>query len=229
MLVGGGWQVEHPVELVIFDCDGVLIDSEAISNRTLVQALAEHGYHVDEKHACRHFVGRSYASILKDVEEDLGRKLPASFEADHEQATLKAMREELQAIPGIATALSMIGQKRCVASSSSVEWIRLGLKRTGLIHHLEPHLFSASMVKDSKPAPDIFLYAARQMEVQPERSVVVEDSIPGVEAGVAAGMTVIGFTGGGHIVDPDHGDMLRSIGAHHVINDMKMLPSLFKR
>ena len=225
-MVGDSGRIEHPVELIIFDCDGVLIDSEIISTRSTVQALADIGYQIDEADALRRFVGRSYASIRRDIEMDWGRALPASFEADLEQTTLVTMREQLQAIPGISTALAVIDQPLCVASSSSVEWIRLGLKRTGLIHHLEPHLFSASMVDQGKPAPDIFLHAAKQMGVPSDRSVVVEDSIPGVQAGVAAGMTVIGFTGGSHIIDPDHGEKLRAVGAAHIIDDMAALPNL---
>lgn len=221
-------RVGHPVDLVIFDCDGVLIDSEVISTRATVQALADVGYRISEFEAFRRFVGRSYASIRSDIEADWGQALPASFDADLEQMTLKSMKEKLRPVAGIAVVLSAINQKRCVASSSSVVWIRLGLKRTGLIHHLEPHLFSASMVKNGKPAPDIFLYAAERMEASPDRSVVIEDSIPGVQAGLAAGMTVIGFTGGSHIVDPDYGDRLRSAGARHIIDDMMALPDLLK-
>jgi len=227
-LVGEKGRIEHPVDLVIFDCDGVLIDSEIISTRATVQALADIGYHIDEADALRRFVGRSYASIRREIEADWGRALPDSFEIDLEQATLITMRTALQPIPGVDMALSMIGQKRCVASSSSIAWISQGLSTTGLLHHLEPHLFSASMVEKGKPAPDIFLHAAKQMGVPSDRSVVVEDSIPGVQAGVAANMTVIGFTGGSHVIDPDHGKKLRAVGADHIIDDMAALPNFLK-
>lgn len=225
-LTGDKQHIGYTVDLVIFDCDGVLIDSEIISTRATVHRLAELGYQVDESDALRRFVGRSYASIRKDIESDWGQALPASFNADLERTTLDIMKDELRPISGVASVLPMITQKRCVASSSSVEWIRLGLKRTGLIHHLEPHLFSASMVENGKPAPDIFLYAAEQMGVSPERSAVIEDSVPGVQAGAAAGMTVIGFTGGSHIAGPDHDERLRAAGAVHIIDDMAALPRL---
>ncbi len=221
-------EVGHPVELVVFDCDGVLIDSEVISTRATIRALASFGYQISEADAQRRFVGRSYTSIKGDIEADWGRALPASFNADLERMTLEVMGKELQPIKGVGAVLSALVSKRCVASSSSIEWIRQGLTSTGLIHHLEPHLFSASMVENGKPAPDIFLYAAEQMGIAPDRTVVIEDSLPGVEAGVAAGMTVIGFTGGSHVIDPDHRERLRAVGASHVIQDMASLPGLLQ-
>ena len=215
------------VDLVIFDCDGVLIDSEVISTRSTVAALAGLGYRISEADASRRFVGRSYASIRGDIEADWGQALPASFEADVEQRTLSAMARELQPIDGVDEALSNLDKARCVASSSSVDWISSGLKKTGLLHHLTPHLFSASMVKNGKPAPDIFLHAASQMGVGPGRALVVEDSLPGVRAGVAAGTVVVGFTGGSHIVNKaEHGERLASAGAALIIDDIRTLPGL---
>lgn len=219
---------KHPIDLVIFDCDGVLIDSEVLSTRVTLQTLAALGYQISEQEALRRFVGRSYRSTRADVEADWGQSLPTSFEIDLEQMTLTAMAADLQPIPRIATALSKLGQRRCVASSSSIAWIRQGLTSTGLIQYLEPHLFSASMVENGKPAPDIFLHAARQMGVSPDHSVVVEDSVPGVQAGVAAGMTVIAFTGGSHVVDPAHGEKLQAVGASLVIEDMAVLPDILQ-
>lgn len=215
-------------DLVIFDCDGVLIDSEIISTRATVQSLSDLGYRISEADASRRFVGRSYASIKSDIEADWGRSLPTSFSNELERRTLSLMKDELQPIPGIASVLSLLRLRRCVASSSSIAWIEQGLTKTQLIHHLEPHLFSASMVENGKPAPDLFLYAARQMGVSPDRAVVVEDSLPGVQAGVAAGIYVIGFTGGSHVVDPDHGERLRLAGADDVIDDIADLLSLLE-
>ena len=216
-----------PVDLVIFDCDGVLIDSEVLSTRSTVEALALIGYEIGEADAAKRFVGRSYASIRKDIEADWGQSLPSSFEVDVEKRTLGAMAKSLQPITGVGEALAKLHLPRCVASSSSIAWIRRGLERTGLIHHLAPHLFSASMVDNGKPAPDIFLHAAREMGVLPKNAVVIEDSLPGVQAGFAAGTTVIGFTGGSHIIDKvEHGDQLRAAGADHVISDIRDLPGL---
>ncbi|MEZ5932503.1 MAG: HAD family hydrolase [Alphaproteobacteria bacterium] len=217
----------RPVELVIFDCDGVLIDSEVISTRSTVAALAMLGYRVSEEDGFRRFVGKSYASIRLDIQQDWGQSLPASFEADVERRTLDAMAIDLQPVDGTDEALSNLALPRCVASSSSVDWITSGLLRTGLLAHFAPHLFSASMVEHGKPAPDIFLHAAESMGTAPARAVVIEDSLPGVRAGVAAGMTVIGFTGGSHIIDKaDHGARLKDLGAAHVIDDMRLLPDL---
>ena len=214
------------VELVIFDCDGVLIDSELISTRAAVSALAAIGYEIDEDEALRRFVGRTYAAMRRQVEADMGRPLPPSFNDDLERSTLEIMATDLQPIAGVGTALERLDLPRCVASSSSLAWIRQGLETTGLIDHFEPHLFSASMVEHGKPAPDIFLHAARAMGVAPTCAVVVEDSEAGVLAGVAAGAKVIGFTGGSHVVDSGHAVRLLELGAWRVIDDMAMLPRL---
>jgi len=218
---------QEPVDLVIFDCDGVLIDSEVISTRSTVEALATVGYEVSEADGFRRFVGRSWRSIRKEIEADLGKPLPVSFEEDVERQTLAQLATSLQAIDGIGDALSRLDPPCCVASSSSVEWIRLGLQKADILHHFEPHLFSASMVENGKPAPDIFLYAAMEMGATPPGVLVVEDSLPGVQAGVAAGMTVIGFTGGSHIIDKSvHGQMLRAAGAALIIDEMTALPDV---
>lgn len=221
--------IGRPVELVIFDCDGVLIDSEVISTRSTVKALGAIGYEISEADAFQQFVGKSYSSIRKLIEMDWGRALPSSFSADLERLTLDTMADDLQPIQGVATALARIDLPRCVASSSSIAWIRQGLTSTSLLAFFDPHLFSASMVENGKPAPDIFLHAAREMGVQPESAVVVEDSVAGVTAGAAAGMRVIGFTGGSHIVDAGHGDLLRAAGADRVIASMDALPDLLAK
>ena len=218
----------HPIDLVIFDCDGVLIDSEVISTRCLVEGLGTIGCAIDPKTAAERFVGRSWASIVNDIEEDWGRSLPSTFAEDLDRHTMSVMASELEPIPGIAGVLETLSLPRCVASSSSVAWIRQGLTSTGLIDYLAPHLFSASMVENGKPAPDIFLHAAKEMTVPSDRAVVIEDSLPGVQAGAAAGMTAIGFAGGSHIIDPDHTEKLRSAGASYVIDDMKALPGILE-
>lgn len=215
------------VDLVIFDCDGVLIDSEVVSTRSTVEALATLGYDISESEVARRFVGRSYASLKKEIEAEWGRSLPDSFEADVEQRTLNAMATSLQPTKGVQDALPRLKLPRCVASSSSVDWITAGLEKTGLLQHFEPHLFSASMVENGKPAPDIFLHAAREMGVPPDRALVIEDSLPGVQAGYASGATVIGFTGGSHITDKqEHGARLGAAGASLIIEEMRTLPDL---
>ena len=185
------------------------------------------GYEIGEADAARRFVGRSYASMRREIEQEWGRSLPPMFEDEVERRTLQEMAGSLQPIDGVGEALTRLDRRRCVASSSSVDWITSGLKKTGLFDHLAPHLFSASMVENGKPAPDIFLHAAREMGVSPARALVVEDSLPGVQAGVAAGAAVIGFTGGSHITDKqDHGERLQAAGASLIIEEMRALPDL---
>jgi HAD superfamily hydrolase (TIGR01509 family) len=226
----GDLPLARPVALVIFDCDGVLIDSEVISNRMTVTALNAIGYPISEDAASRSFTGRSYASVRKDIESDWGQALPATFEADVQERVLDEMAISLEAVSGISDALARLHLARCVASSSSIEWITSGLRKTGLFDYLEPHFFSASMVENGKPAPDVFLHAAERMGVSPENALVIEDSVPGVQAGVAAGMTVIGFTGGSHITDKaGHGEHLLATGASLVTEDIRGLPDLITR
>lgn len=226
----GTLPVGKHIELVIFDCDGVLIDSEVLSTRSTIEALALIGYEIGEVEAAQRFVGRSYASMRAEIEADWGQPLPSSFETDVEQRTLAAMAMSLQPILGVGEALAQLKLPRCVASSSSIAWIRRGLERTGLLHHLAPHLFNASMVENGKPAPDIFLHAASEMGTAPENAVVIEDSLPGVQAGVAAGTTVIGFTGGSHIADKrEHGEALIMAGASCIVDEMRLLPDVIAR
>ena len=168
--------------------------------------------------------------MREEIEVDWGNALPATFEEEVERRALEDMATSLAPIDGIHDALLRLDLPRCVASSSSVDWITLGLRTTGLLDHLAPHLFSASMVENGKPAPDIFLHAAAKMGAAPARVLVVEDSLPGVQAGVAAGMTVIGFTGGSHIADKaEHGARLQAVGASHIMDEMQALPDLIAR
>ncbi|MEM7044585.1 MAG: HAD family hydrolase [Pseudomonadota bacterium] len=225
--MSGGPPPGQQVNLVIFDCDGVLIDSEVISTRSTVAALAEIGFEIAETEVAKRFVGRSYTSMRKEIEAGWGKPLPNDFEAEVERRTLEEMKASLQPVDGIREALSRLDLPRCVASSSSVDWITSGLTKTGLLDYFAPHLFSASMVENGKPAPDIFLHAAERMAVIPANAVVVEDSIPGVQAGVAAGASVIGFTGGSHISDKAaHGERLKAEGASLIIEEMRRLPEI---
>lgn len=202
----------QPFGLVIFDCDGVLIDSEVLACRIDAEELTRIGYPVTLSDAVLRFTGLSSKTMRQLIEAEWGRPLPADFEDNLQKRIKESYRTELQAIRGIDELLRKLSVPRCVASSSAPDKLKLGLELTGLWHHFSPHVFSATMVAAGKPAPDIFLFAAARMGVEPPRCVVVEDSIAGVRAGVAAGMTVIGFTGGGHCV-PDHGHRLLASGA----------------
>jgi HAD superfamily hydrolase (TIGR01509 family) len=216
--------LEIPPALVIFDCDGVLVDSEPIANRILAEALTAAGYPCSFEHSVAHFVGRSLASIVAAVESEMGRPLPDEF-ADRVQAkTFAAFRRELKPVPGIVPALARIDTAKCVASSGKPEKMRLTLGLTGLADYFGGHVFSAAMVARGKPAPDLFLYAARQMDAAPEACTVVEDSVAGATAARAAGMRTFGYAGGSHVL-PDHARRLADAGAH-VFDDMNDLPDL---
>jgi HAD superfamily hydrolase (TIGR01509 family) len=215
-------------DLVIFDCDGVLVDSEVISCRAHAEALTRHGYPITSDQVLARFLGVSDREARLIIEAELGRNLPEDFEAQVKQATLKFYDGDLQAISYVAEAIAAIALSKCVASSGTPEKIHHGLVCAGLYDLLAPNIFSASQVKRGKPAPDLFLFAAEQMQVAPERCLVIEDSLPGVSAARAAGMTVLGFHGGSHC-RLGHGDTLRAAGAAMTFDDMRQLPGLIGR
>ncbi len=210
--------------MVIFDCNGVLVDSEPLATEIVSQEFMRAGFGVTPDIVARYFVGRRPADMFNEVEIAAGRKLPPGFAANVGNAILRRFRAELRATSHAAQALSWVRGPKCVASSSSYDRIRLSLECTGLIRFFEPNLFSASEVKEGKPAPDLFLHAAARMRVRPSDCLVVEDTAVGVAAGVAAGMTAVGFTGGSHVRGPLD-DQLRQAGARLVISDMRMLKS----
>ncbi|MGV6871982.1 HAD family hydrolase [Pseudochelatococcus sp. B33] len=212
-------------KLVIFDCDGVLIDSEVLASRIDAEELTRIGYPVTSRDVVLRFAGLSAATMRQVIEEDWGRPLPLDFNDLLQQRIKESYRTELRAIGGIEELLQELALPRCVASSSAPDKLRFGLELTGLWPYLDPHVFSAAMVASGKPAPDLFLFAAAQMRVEPAHCVVVEDSIAGVRAGVAAGMTVVGFTGGGHCL-ADHGDRLAAAGAATIARSAKELATL---
>ena len=199
--------------LVIFDCDGVLIDSELIACRVDADCLTEIGFPTTAEFIQENFVGVSSRVMFERIEREHGRKLPADFPARLQVRLNAAFDDELEAIAGVADMLPALGMKTCVASSSHPERLRHTLGVTGLWSHFAPHVFSATMVRNGKPAPDLFLYAAEKMGARPRDCVVVEDSRAGVAAGRAAGMRVLGFTGGSHCA-PGQTEMLRAAGAH---------------
>jgi HAD superfamily hydrolase (TIGR01509 family) len=212
-------------DLIIFDCDGVLVDSEVISCRAHAETLTRHGYPITADQVLNRFLGVSDREARLMIENEISRKLPNDFESQVKQATLQFYADDLRAISYVGEAIAAIGLPKCVASSGTPEKIRHGLTCTGLYDQLAPHIFSASEVKRGKPAPDLFLFAAEQMQAAPARCLVIEDSIPGVTGAVAAGMTVLGFHGGSHC-RPGYGDTLRAAGAIMTFEDMRQLPDL---
>jgi HAD superfamily hydrolase (TIGR01509 family) len=208
------------VELVIFDCDGVLIDSERLAIKVDVVALRELGWRMSEAEAIARFVGRSDRENREAIEAHLGRKLPDGWGEAIEQQYRKAFAAELTAVDGMLEALDRIALPTCVASSGTHEHLRYTLGLTGLYERFAGRIFSADDVAAAKPAPDLFLHAASELGADPTGCVVVEDSRPGVEAARAAGMRTLAFAGG---VTPAE----RLEGPNTVVfEDMRELPGL---
>lgn len=215
-------------DLVIFDCDGVLVDSEVISCRAHAETLTRCGYPITEEQVLERFLGVSDREARLIVEAEIGRQLPDNFEAQVKSSTLRFYAGDLRAISNVAAAIAAIGLPKCVASSGTPEKIRHGLTCAGLYDTFAPSIFSATQVERGKPAPDLFLFAAEQMRVSAARCVVIEDSVPGVTAALAAGMNVLGFHGGSHC-GPGYAATLRAAGAARTFDDMRQLPDLIGR
>ncbi|MDB5658225.1 MAG: Hydrolase [Cypionkella sp.] len=188
-------------DLVIFDCDGVLIDSEIISARMLIEELAKLGVQIDLGYVARYFLGRSYPTVMETIRQEFNLTLPPDFEAQYRARLLDTFERELKIMPGAAEVIAQIGVPFCIATSSSPMRAARSLGMVGLGHLANDHLFTSTLVARGKPAPDLFLYAARQMRADPARCLVIEDSLTGVRAGLSAGMQVWRFTGGSHLKD----------------------------
>jgi HAD superfamily hydrolase (TIGR01509 family) len=199
------------LDLIIFDCDGVLIDSEIISASMLVEALADLGVSIDLPYVARHFLGRSYPTVMATIRRDFGLDLPPAFEDDYRSRLLAAFERDLRIMPHVPEVLARLRAPFCVATSSSPRRAEMSLRLVGLGHLVGPRLFTASMVEHGKPAPDLFLHAARHCGADPARTLVIEDSLTGIRAGLAAGMQVWRFTGGSHLrgLPPDEPDDAR--------------------
>jgi HAD superfamily hydrolase (TIGR01509 family) len=185
-------------DLVIFDCDGVLVDSERLSIRLDVELLSALGWPMTEDEVVERWVGRTEAAMRAEIEEHLGRSVETEWDAFGERY-IRAFADELEPVEGAADAVDAVqaaGVATCVASSGGMDKIRRNLAKTGLLGRFDGRLFSADDVEHGKPAPDLFLHAAAVMGAEPTRTAVVEDSVHGVAAGVAAGMAVFAYTGG---------------------------------
>lgn len=220
-----------PPSLIIFDCDGVLIDSEVISARQLIAELKGYGVEMDMDFVSRHFLGRSYPVVLKEVRERWGVELPDRFEADYRARLLAAFERDLCIMPGAVDTVRSVRGAYCLATSSSPERMRRSLEITGLAPLFAGLTFTAADVARGKPAPDLFLHAAQAMGVAPADCLVIEDSLNGVRAGLAAGMQVWRFVGGSHLTGLDltpPGDAI----PHATFSDLATLraarPDLFR-
>jgi HAD superfamily hydrolase (TIGR01509 family) len=212
-------------DLVIFDCDGVLVDSEALACVVHADMLTAHGYAITAEEVHDRFLGRSAREARVEVETELGRALSDDYTVQLKATIDEVFGARLLPIPHIAEALERLPQRICVASSGTPTRTRSSLSTTGLLAYFDPHLFSAMQVENGKPAPDLFLFAAEQMGVPPARCLVIEDSVPGITGACAAGMTVFGFHGGSHC-RPGYADTLRASGAIATFDDMRELPGM---
>ncbi|MCF3641423.1 HAD family hydrolase [Rhizobium sp. TRM95111] len=210
-------------ELVIFDCDGVLVDSEPISIAVLVAALQAAGVTMSEDEAHERFLGKSLKTMSEILHEDYGLAIDDRFLEEMRKRLYARFRTDLRPIEGIRDVIDRLAVPHCVASSSQPERIRLSLSVTGLIDCFEPNIFSASMVAHGKPAPDLFLHASACMGVAAEHCVVVEDSPAGIQAAKAAGMRVLAFAGGSHARGARHRDALASLDPDLLFDDMRDL------
>jgi HAD superfamily hydrolase (TIGR01509 family) len=206
-------------ESVIFDCDGVLVDTEPAANVVLAELITEIGIPTTPEQSLATYMGRSWASCVEIVERELGRPAPDDFGERYRAGVRAAWERELRPVPGVVEALDAIELPSCVASSGEHERMRLTLGLTGLLPRFEGRLFSATEVEHGKPAPDLFLHAAARMGFEPATTVVVEDTVPGVQAGRAADMRVLAFA---RLVPA--ADLAAAGG--EVFDDMRALPDL---
>lgn len=212
--------------LLIFDCDGVLIDSEALACRVVAQELAEHGIVLSPEELDVRFPGFTDQRIAEVLTAETGRSLPDDFHLRVATRTIACFEQELEAVPGVQTLLAGLNGPRCVASNSLEERLRFSLHCTDLLRFFAGEaVFSSQMVARGKPAPDLHLHAAAVMGFAPGDCLVIEDSVTGVTAARAAGMEVIGFTGASH-VGAGHGDALIAAGSREIADSMDDLARL---
>jgi HAD superfamily hydrolase (TIGR01509 family) len=216
--------VSPPLQLVIFDCDGVLVDSEMLASELELELFAEIGMPMTAAEIAERFLGRSTAFVNAAIAEHLGGPLPADWESYWEGRYRAVLTERLQPVPGVAEALEQITLPVCVASSSGPESIAFKLALCRLADRFGDRIFSATQVQHGKPAPDLFLLAAARLNADPARCAVIEDSPVGLQAGRAAGMRTFAYAGGGMVArDRLDGD------ATIVFDDMRRLPELIQR
>lgn len=214
-----------PFDLVILDCDGVLVDSEVISCRTLVDILSPFDPAYDLQAVMRRYLGRPSSAVIGDYERMTGRQASADFTRDWRARLFAAFKSDLQAVEGVREAVETFGSDYCVASSSDEERIEFCLRKAELWDLFAGRIFSTTRVRNGKPAPDLFLLAASERGVAPERCLVIEDSVSGVLAAKAAGMTAYGLAAGGHFAILDQRQALLQAGADKLFESWQELAS----
>ena len=212
------------VGLVIFDCDGVLVDSEPIANRTLVEQLRKVGVSIPESEVMRRFVGKTRAQCLALAAEIRGRALPERFGEEWDTALFEALRNEVKPSPGVPEMLRELTVPCCAASNGMPDRVRVTLGAAGLLPNFEGRIFTSADVKNPKPAPDLFLHAAAAMKADPAECIVIEDTTTGVRAARAANMRVFGYIG----VSTSDAATLTREGAAAIFDDMTKLPLLLQ-
>lgn len=217
-----------PIKLVIFDCDGVLVDSEPLAMRVLLELIAEQGIAVAPDVAFRSYLGRSLASISASLNQSHGAHLSEASVNGMRDRLFALYRRELKPTRWVSEVLAGLELPFCVASSSQPERIRLSLELTGLLPRFEGRIYSATMVPNGKPAPDLFLHAAREMGIAPENCLVIEDSPAGILAARAAGMRVFAYVGGSHIAPSGLRDEIEALAPDAIVEDMRLLPGLLE-
>ena len=207
------------IDAVIFDCDGVLVDSEVLALEVELAAAAEIGLSYDLGEYKARFMGMTtqafFDLLAEDCRAQTGRDLPEGFQ-ERCYGDYRAALHRLKEVEGAMRAVSQVAHRKAVASSSTADALEEKLRRTDLWDHFAPHVYSTDLVPNGKPAPDIFLHAARMLDAAPARCLVFEDSVNGVRAARAAGMNVWGFSGGGHM-DQASSERLLAAGAERVI------------
>jgi len=218
------------IAAVIFDCDGVLVDSEVLAHEVETAVLDAIGLHYDRHEFTERFMGMSdgafFAALEADGQARLGRSILEEIRPRINERMRKAVAERLRAVPGALQAVAAVRHAKAVASSSTAHRLEVKLRMVGLLEHFAPHVYSAEHVTHAKPAPDLFLHAATALGVPPARCLVIEDSVNGVLAGRAAGMRVWGFSGGGHMTERLSA-RLRDAGAERVVANWSEAESLF--
>jgi HAD superfamily hydrolase (TIGR01509 family) len=220
------------VGALIFDFDGVIADSEAIANTVLAETVTELGHSTTLDEALERYSGRRWEEAIAQIEAAIGRPLPSDFSSKLKRATLDRFRTDLKEVSGAAQFIKRFSHiPRCIASSSSIDRLRLCLSSLAMEAEFGDHVFSADMVARGKPHPDIFLFAASKLGAKPNECLVIEDSAGGIKAAVAAGMTAVGLCAASHIRE-GHDIKLRDAGAVHLAHswsDVEQFASQFFR
>lgn len=219
------------ITAIIFDCDGVLVESEVLAQEVETKVLGDIGMHYDRKEFAARFMGMSdnafWDALEKDAQERLGRSIRDELRGPMHELMREAVRTRLTEVAGARDAIASVRHRKAVASSSSKQGLEIKLKMVGHWDHFAPHIYSAEHVTHAKPAPDLFLHAAKAIDTPPEECLVIEDSVNGVKAARAAGMRVWGFLGGGHM-DDETGERLLAAGAERIVKTWPEAAKLFE-